>query len=113
MEYTEEEIIGQFRYMIADFRETKNEITVTEEGINTLETLLNLMEKQQKEINELKQENEYLNFICESDASNYINKEAIREKIRELEDEKGCYFSQCFIEERDNKIQVLKELLGE
>lgn len=57
MKYTEDEkkVIEQFRYMIADFRETKNEIMVTEEGINTLETLLNLLEKQQKEIETVEQ----------------------------------------------------------
>ncbi len=43
---------------------------------------------------------------------NYVvNKDKIRDKIKELEEEKGNYFSQCFIEERENKIQVLKELL--
>ena len=40
----------------------------------------------------LKQENEYLNCICESDKDNYINKGKIREKIKELENGEQCYY---------------------
>ena len=43
------------------------------------------IETQQKEIEELKQEKEYLNCIIESDKHNYINKDKIREKIEDLE----------------------------
>lgn len=35
----------------------------------------------------------------------------IKEKIEELEEEKECFYSDYAIEERNNKIQVLKELL--
>lgn len=50
-----------------------------------LRIFLKLVEKQQKEIEALKQEKEYLNCIIESDKDNYINKDKIREKIKELE----------------------------
>lgn len=39
----------------------------------------------EKEIEELKQEKEYLNCIIESDNDNYINKDKIKAKIKELE----------------------------
>ena len=40
-----------------------------------------------------------------------VLKSKVKEKIEELEEEKANFFSQCFIEERDNKIEVLQELL--
>lgn len=43
--------------------------------------------------------------------NDYIPKSKVIEKIEELEEEKANFFSQCFIEERDNKIEVLQEIL--
>ena len=48
------------------------------------QNVLNVINKQQKEIEELKQEKEYLNCIIESDEDNYINKDKIRE-LREID----------------------------
>ena len=52
-------------------------------GERSLETdikiVLNLLDKKRKEIEELKQEKEYLNCIIESDEDNYINKDKIRD----------------------------------
>lgn len=50
-----------------------------------IEKAVNLIEKQSKEIEELKQEKEYLNCIIESDKDNYINKDKIKAKIEEVE----------------------------
>lgn len=44
---------------------------------------------------------------------NYIFKSKAIEKIEELEEEKLCFYSDYAIEERNNKIQVLQELLEE
>lgn len=79
MKYSEEEkkAIKRCRELIKDAH--KEWIGISNQ--NAIETVLNLLEKQQKEIEALKQENEYLNCVCESDAENYIPKEAIREKI--------------------------------
>lgn len=81
--------------------------------------ILGIIEKQQKEINEkdklLKFNRNYINKLEQDlfeNASNYvISKEAIREKIKEI-DENGYW---DFLEERDceKTINILKELLGD
>ena len=53
--------------------------------LDDAEIILNLIKKQSKEIEELKQEKEYLNCIIESDEDNYINKDKIKAKIEEVE----------------------------
>lgn len=109
-------------------------------GHKDLEILLNLIEKQEKEIEQinnrdikrlaeigelrtknsyLKQENEYLNCICESDKDNYIDKGKIREKIEELEkagttetrNNKNEVVEQHYF--LQDEIDVLRELLEE
>ena len=50
------------------------------------QNILNIINRQKKEIEELKQEKEYLNCIIESDKDNYINKDKIREKIKAFQD---------------------------
>lgn len=107
------EDLGTFNYLLDDVYSTN---MLSDEEVNKYEKsihiVLNLLKKQQKEINELKQENEYLNCICESDASNYINKEAIREKIKELENRiENTQGEELLI--YDSKLDILKELLGE
>ena len=59
-----------------------NTETITEE-MHYGAVLVKLIEKQSKEIEELKQEKEYLNCIIESDKDNYINKDKIKAKIEE------------------------------
>jgi len=54
-------------------------------NVDDVKTLLENYKKQSKEIEELKQEKEYLNCIIESDKDNYINKDKIKAKIEELE----------------------------
>lgn len=121
MEYTEEEnkSMANLKFKLNLDKEDYNEDYIDMFNLydnRDVETILNLIEKQQKEINELKQENEYLNCICESDASNYINKEAIRESIKNI--------TRNVIENEENNldkdvyaakaiVSTLKELLGE
>lgn len=81
------------------------------EKIAQLEIIKNLLEKQQKEIETLKQENEYLNCVCESDAENYVPKEAIREKIKEIETETESYYKNGYYD--TGAKMILEELLGE
>lgn len=76
---------------------------------DNIEILLNLLEKQQKEIKELKSKTQIISPLYIKE--NYISKEAIRKKIKEIE-ENGYW---DFLEERDceKTINILKELLGD
>lgn len=66
--------------------ETATAIVVSEQSMILLfKRLMLKIEKQSKEIEELKQEKEYLNYIIESDKDNYINKDKIKAKIEEVE----------------------------
>ena len=77
--------------------------------IRNMEKILNLLEKQQKEIEELKSKTQIISPLYVKE--NYLPKEAIRKKIKEI-DENGYW---DFLEERDceKTINILKELLGE
>ncbi len=68
-----------------------------------------LIEKQQKEIEELKSKTQIISPLYIKE--NYLPKEAIRKKIKEI-DENGYW---DFLEERDceKTINILKELLGD
>lgn len=76
-----------------------------------------IIKKQQKEIKRLYKDNfrldreNQLKFERAVDTSDYVKKEAIRKKIKEI-DENGYW---NFLEERDceKTINILKELLGE
>lgn len=88
---------------------------------DNIEILLNLLEKQQKEIEELTYNNEILKKlpnskekyidVLENKLFNSVSKEEIRKKIKEI-DENGYW---DFLEERDCEkiINILKELLGD
>ena len=80
-----------------------------------LGTLLNLIEKQSKEIEELKEKNKNLNWYFKNQKDNFVHKDKIKAKIEELENQKKQW-----IEDRDNKhkdseiiyaIEVLQSLL--
>lgn len=89
---------------------------------NQYKIILELIEKQQKEIEELKERNQTcikesdlmnaVSFLMNrNDMSNYISKDKIKEKIEEI-----TSYAYTSAEERDCQdyaIQVLKELLGE
>ena len=47
--------------------------------------VLNLIEKQQKEIEELKEKNEFLNWYFENQKGNFIHKDKIKAKMKEEE----------------------------
>ena len=81
-----------------------------------IQTLLNIIEKQQKEIEELKYKyKKYGKVLFTEDAikENYVSKNEIREKIEEIEDslKEDCIALHEF--QRLAKIDVLKELLGD
>lgn len=83
----------------------------------------NLMQENKELIikfNDLKQENEYLNCIIQSDKDNYINKNLIKQKIKEYEyivkdfeltDNSGRFKKERSIDYY--KLEALKELLEE
>ena len=57
-------------------------ITLYEDSITDIRTVLNLIEKQSKEIEELKEKNEYLpNWVSKK----YVSKDKIKAKIEEVE----------------------------
>lgn len=85
----------------------KQEEYTNSEIDNYIKILLNLIEKQQKEIEELQQEKEYLNCIIESDKDNYINKDKIKSKIDYLLKQ---YDSENFIN-FEMFIKILQSLL--
>lgn len=72
------------------------------------EILLNLIEKQSKEIEEIKQEKEYLNCIIESDEDNYINKDKIKEKIEECENKIKKIRNKKLINEPEDTIVITR-----
>ena len=106
MKYTEEE-----KKAIKDFKEdTRNaKIYKFQKRCEVNIKILDLLEKQQKEIEELKSKTQIISPLYVKE--NYLPKEAIRKKIKEI-DENGYW---DFLEERDceKTINILKELLGE
>ena len=73
---------------------------------NYLDTIFNLIDKQQKEIEELKERQDYARLEKEQLLKNGISKDKIREKIKE-------YNEKYYIYEEDNAVEVLQELLEE
>ena len=124
MEYTEEE---------KEAIEVAKEIVDKKYGsimvfeIRDMEKILNLLDKQQKEIKELKSKTQIISPLYIKE--NYISKEAIREKIKELEqvkydegkyDEKNSIYGYIYEFSKSYEyevaqiiIKILKELLGE
>lgn len=126
---------------IEDMNSFANGIDMSCVTARQLQIILNLIEKLQKEneellevkvsasahnrILELEKENEELKQEMEKrkwvhikengevEPLFYISKDKIREKIKELEEEKKYYYSQYKIEELNDKIQVLQELIEE
>ena len=125
MNEEEREIVKKFeRLYLKDFN---NEKITNEDRLSYIECVLmsNLIEKIQKENEELKEENEYNkilldinnNFTIDKKTGNYkwnvIEVQKVKDKIEELEKEQSYYYSQYKIEELNDKIQVLQELIEE
>ena len=115
MKYTEEEkkAINDLKYLLK--RRYEDEIE-TYNLFGSIKTALNLIDKQQKEIEEL---NNKYNFekVAKEEVEELLDdsmpKEKIRKKIKEIED---CLKEDCIALhefQRLAKIDVLKELLGE
>lgn len=90
-------------------------------SFDTIQHILNMYSQLEKENTELKRMlqrrikyTQELEQDLFENCSNYVvPKSVIIEKIEELEEEKLCFYSDYAIEERNNKIELLKELLGE
>lgn len=86
-----------------------------------IETIFDLLEKQNKEIERLYKDNyrldreNQLKFERAVDTSDYVKKEKIREKIEWLENNilENDYASGCDMDIAEYQIDILKELLGE
>ena len=127
MEYTEKEkkaitILDEFELR----RKTVNYNRITVEDSQCAKTVLNLLEKQQKEIERLKEHLQYydgklftsnqLKRIEKEQNKFYIHKDKIREKIKELENQKVSIkvgFEKIFETKMNNAktIDTLRELL--
>ena len=94
--------------------------------IRDMEKILNLLDKQQKEINKLNNENKKIKYFSNNlFIDDYISKEAIREKIKELSEEDRTYTDELSepdsnfkiidknLKRIKNQTDILKELLGE
>ena len=119
MEYTEEE-----KKAIKDFKEdTRNaKIYKFQKRCEVNIKILDLLEKQQKEIEKLEEHlNQYydgklftanqLKATEKEQNKYYIHKDKIREKIKDLRYNESLGFEQSF--EETFKIEVLEELLGD
>ena len=89
-----------------------NKVQMNLYDFKKIETLLNLIEKQQKEIEELEEKVKRFNDELDLDYvdNNFIPKDKIREKIKEYEEEFDMgerWYTKNYI------IEILKELLGE
>ena len=99
-------------------------IQVDEDDSDAIATILNLIEKQQEEIEELKEAikeretrlQEEINENCKLKTELYgnsISKDKIRDKILELEEIKNAFQNDEWKREYNYKIEPLKELLDE
>ena len=84
----------------------------TDDDFKAIRIILNLIEKKQKEIEELKKDKKALVNNYNNVLGNFISKNKIKEKIKELELRKS--FSDDFTEDYYlDQIDILQELLGE
>ena len=115
------------KYFLSGMMEQSNYIVEKAEEVNNaIGIVLKLLEKQQKEIERLYKDNfrldreNQLKFERAVDTSDYVNKEIIRNKIAELQEElKKCEELDLGVIRQEEilvlkqKIKVLKELLGD
>lgn len=84
-------------------------------NVNDLSTVLKLIAKLQKENEELKQENKRIKYFSSNlFIGDYIPKKVVKDKIKEIEEDKQSYYYYWFLEERDieKTINILQEILG-
>ena len=96
------EELERFEYSLeTDLDNIVNEISTHISRDREIILLKKVIEKQQKEIEELKEKNKFLNWYFENQKDNFVHKDKIKAKIEEVKD--GIY---------DAKI-VLQSLLKE
>ena len=84
--------------------------------IKQISLVLNLIAKLQKENEELKQENKRIKYFSSNlFIDDYIPKKVVKDKIKEIEEDKECYYYDWFLEERDieKTINILEKILGD
>lgn len=82
--------------------------------ISSVEIISNLVERLQKENEELKNQEatqRKINELLVQRYSNSISVQKVKDKIENLQNEKEEYYSQYKIDELNDKIQVLQDLL--
>ena len=85
-------------------------------NVNDLSTVLNLIAKLQKENKELKQENKRIKYFSNNlFLDDYIPKKVVKDKIKEIEEDKECYYYDWFLEGLDieKTINILEKILGD
>ena len=109
MKYTEEE--KEVLKIIIENKNRTLSIDLPEETRKTLKIIINLLEKQQKEIKELKSKTQIISPLYIKE--NYLPKEAIRKKIKELKNKFSTNDDLFNGIVYKSQIDILKELLGE
>ena len=99
---------------------------LAEEEFNNYLTIEEIIDKQQKEINKLNNENKKIKYFSNNlFIDDYISKEAIREKIKELSEEDRTYTDELSepdsnfkiidknLKRIKNQTDILEEILGD
>lgn len=76
--------------------------------INAIDNVLNLIEKQQKEIENLKEQNKNLNWYFENQKDNFVHKDKIKAKIEEYENKIKKIRSKKIINEPEDTIIITR-----
>lgn len=93
-----------------------NKTKMINEYNHSVGIVLNLITKLQKENEELKQENKRIKYFSSNlFIGDYIPKQVVKDKIKEIEEDKECYYYDWFLEELDieKTINILEKILGE
>lgn len=114
----EKEAIDYLKNDVVYWLDKGKDFVVIDIGENEkLHSILNLIDKQKKEIEELKEKNKNLIFQLKDEEKELIEvTDKIREKIKEIENrriEEGKCELAIYGFQRDAKIEVLQELLEE
>ena len=106
---------------IKEFGNLSNYLDLRKEQLNSIDIALYLIDKQQKEIKELKKPKYIIN--CETGSvtkidNDFISKDKIRDKIKELEESiriynESSYYDNDYISRLKAQIIILQSLLKE
>lgn len=97
--------------MLSDEEKEALEILNNTEWDGFMITIKNLIEKQSKEIEELKEKNKFLNWYFENQKENFIHKDKIKAKIEELDNPLSETFKSLLNAEEPTWSGTIKQFL--